>query len=249
MKSLIIADIHANLASLEAVLHAEGSWDEVLFLGDAVVGGPHPNEVLSRLSRLEGIFLMGNHDREVLEMDLGRKATDATGRWKQWTREQLSPANLDFLASFTDTCRLDREGQSVRLLHGELPPEWGERLWPDSPEGVFAGLAAQFPERWIFVGHSHIQFRRFKNGKTIVNPGSVGQPRLGQSLACYAVLEDGVLRMKAVPFDIEAICDAMDQLPLDGRFVEAWKEGYQKGGLPVHRQLRDFTALQEKGFR
>ena len=137
----------------------------------------------------------------------------------------------------------------MRLLHGELPPEWGERLWPDSPEGVFAGLAAQFPERWIFVGHSHIQFRRFKNGKTIVNPGSVGQPRLGQSLACYAVLEDGVLRMKAVPFDIEAICDAMDQLPLDGRFVEAWKEGYQKGGLPVHRQLRDFTALQEKGFR
>ncbi len=60
MKSLIIADIHANLASLEAVLESESSWDEVLFLGDAVVGGPHPNEVLSRLSELDGVFLMGN---------------------------------------------------------------------------------------------------------------------------------------------------------------------------------------------
>ena len=66
MESLILADIHANLAALEAILAQEGSWDEVIFLGDAVVGGPQPDETLSLMTTLQGVFLMGNHDREAL---------------------------------------------------------------------------------------------------------------------------------------------------------------------------------------
>lgn len=43
MKSLIISDVHANLAALEAVLAHEKRWDEVIFLDDAIcVGGRSP---------------------------------------------------------------------------------------------------------------------------------------------------------------------------------------------------------------
>ena len=41
MKILVLSDIHANLAALEAVLAAEPERDLVVFCGDAVdVGGP-----------------------------------------------------------------------------------------------------------------------------------------------------------------------------------------------------------------
>ncbi|MBT4499637.1 MAG: metallophosphoesterase family protein [Gemmatimonadetes bacterium] len=249
MKSLILADIHANLAALEAVLSCEGNWDEILFLGDAVVGGPQPDEVLDLLSTLDGVFLMGNHDREILGIDLSTEAAKIHERWKQWTRRQISSANLLFMAGFEDSRRLERSGRPLRLMHGELSPAWGQRLWPDSSREVFAQLTASFPEPWVLIGHSHVQFRRFHAGRTIVNPGSIGQQRLGGNLACYAVLNDGLLELKAIPYDVTMTCDAMDRLPFDRTWVEAWKEGYQRGCLPIHRRLRDFAPLQEQGFR
>jgi predicted phosphodiesterase len=249
MKSLILADVHANLAALEAVLEHETIWDEVLFLGDAVVGGPQPSEVLSVLADLKGIFLMGNHDQEILDVDLTTEAADPHQRWKQWTRRQLSPANLHFLSGFSGSRRLERQGHDLRLIHGVLPSEWGSRLWPDSPESAFTGLSDQYPEPWILLGHSHIQFRQAKGNKTIINPGSVGQSRLGHQLACYAVLQEGVLRLEAVPYDTALTCAALDQLPIERTYLDAWKKGYQLGVLPPHRVLRDFSSLREGGFR
>jgi predicted phosphodiesterase len=248
MKSLILADIHANLAALEAVLDHEETWDEVLFLGDAVVGGPQPDEVLSLLSELDGIFLMGNHDREILGIDPSTAAEHPHRRWKQWTREQISPANLLFLSSLESSRPVRRRGRRLRLMHGQLPLEWGERLWPDSPVAAFAGLAARYSEPWILIAHSHVQFRRFHAGRAIINPGSVGQHRLGKTLACYAVLENGTLDLRAVPYDVATTCAAMDRLPLERNYIEDWKQGYEDGNLPTHRQLRDFAPLQERGY-
>ena len=249
MKSLIIADIHANLAALEAVFAREERWDEVIFLGDAVVGGPQPDEVLSLLADLHGVFLMGNHDREILHIDLKPEATDPHRRWKQWTRQQLSPANVRFLSSFVDSCRIERQGLDLRLLHGDLPSAWGSRLWPDSPKAVFTDLSAKYLEPWILLGHSHVQFRQMCADKTIINPGSVGQPRLGHSLACYAVLRGGELAFKAVPYNTALTCAALDRLPLERGYLDAWKMGYRRGALPPHRTLRDFAPLRAKGFR
>lgn len=247
MKTLILADVHANRAALEAVLDHESSWDDVLFLGDAVVGGPEPNEVLTLLAGLRGTFLMGNHDREILR-DLSRQASDPHQDWKQWTREQLSPTNLRFLAGFTDSCAVTRHGRDLRLFHGELPRAWGSHLWPDSPEEVFLGLAARYREPWILVAHSHVQFRRLVDGHTFINPGSIGQHRLGRNLACYGVLTDGTLSLKAIPYDEAATLAAMDRLPLERSYIESWKQGYRAGSLPVHRLLRDLSPLREMGY-
>jgi len=59
---LIVSDVHANLAALEAVLDAERTWDRFVFLGDAVLAGPQPDEVLSLLRKEADFCLMGNHD-------------------------------------------------------------------------------------------------------------------------------------------------------------------------------------------
>jgi len=54
MRSLIIADIHSNVAALEAVLAAAGPFDEVICLGDVVLNGPHPAETMDLLMGLGG---------------------------------------------------------------------------------------------------------------------------------------------------------------------------------------------------
>jgi len=250
IKSLIIADIHANLAALEAILEQEGSWDTVIFLGDAVMAGPQPDEVLSLLASFDGTCVMGNHDREVLDVDLDAHETDPHRIWIQWTREQLSPRNFEFLTSFPDTCILESQGLTMRLRHGVLSPEWGKRLWPDSSPKVFSGLAEQYPEPYILLGHSHVQFQTTHGRTTFINPGTVGAPYLSQPLACYGVLRDGEFEPKATTYDAEKTCRAMDHVPLeDNEFVKAWKACWRTGALPARYNIRDYTPLIEMGYR
>jgi len=250
MKILILSDIHANLPALEAILDREDAWEHVICLGDAIVAGPHPDEVLTLLSGFDGTFVMGNHDREVLHVDLDEPMADAHWQWIQWTRKQLSRENYDFLAGLPDTCVLESQGLTLRLTHGDLPANWGKRLWPDSSPEVFANLAQQYPEPYILVGHSHVQFQLVRAGRTFVNPGTVGAPYLGQAGARYAVLEDGTFELRATPYDAEGTCQALAGVPLqDQAFVAAWKMCWRTGKLPDYYSIRDYAPLIEMGYR
>jgi predicted phosphodiesterase len=74
MRLGVIADIHGNEAALRAVLddaapyHVDRRW----VLGDLVLFGPRPAEVLDRLQGLPGVgMLRGNTDRYVLTGNYG----------------------------------------------------------------------------------------------------------------------------------------------------------------------------------
>jgi len=249
MKSLIIADIHANLAAFEAVLEYERWWDEVIFLGDAVTYGPEPDKVLSLLAVLNGVFLMGNHDKDILDLDISVPPDNTEAEWSYWTRKHISPGNLRFMKSFIDSCGLKRQRLSLRLVHGELPYGKDGRLWPDTPEEVFGKLVKKYIEQYILIAHSHVQFKKVYDGKTIVNPGSIGQLRVGYPLACYAVLECGEFKLRGVPYDTEKTCKSMDKLPLDRELIEDWKEGFRKGIVPPRYNSKDCTFLRKMGYR
>ncbi len=247
MKSLIFADIHANLPALEAVLDAERGWDEVLFLGDAVIGGPQPEQVVRRLSALPGVMIAGNHDLDLLRMPPDDPLSDNPDRaWIQWTRRNVSSETMAFLEGLPRERTVRRDGLTLHLFHGRLDGPGDSRVWPDSPAEVFAGLAARFARGVVLLGHSHVQFRRDDtgDGTVFVNPGGAGQPRLGRPLAAYAVLDDGHLRLSATPYDTEAVCRAMADLPLPADFIAAWQRCYRTGALPPRYRLRDFTPLR-----
>lgn len=245
MKSLIIADVHANFAALEAIFDHESTWDEVLFLGDFVMAGPHPNEVIALLSTQPGVFLLGNHDREVLRADGGTTESDPHKQWVQWTRRMLTDENLRFLSeACVETCAIARGNRQIRLHHGDFDFESGSRLWPDSPLADFEAVARMYPEEHLFVAHSHIQFVRRFQDRLFLNPGSAGHVRLGKPLSCYAVLEDGEITRKAIPYDVQKTCDGMDALPLERDFIEMWKTSFRTGILASRYHIRDFAPLR-----
>jgi len=248
LKILVIADVHANLAALEAVLDCEASWDEVLFLGDAVVSGPQPEEVVSLIMRLDATAIIGNHDREALEFDPETDGQDPHLEWLRWTRNTLSAESAAWLDGLPATLGIVRDGLSMRLVHGVVPAGHGRRVWPDSPDAAFECLA-RGDEPTVFFAHSHVQFETVKGGRTFHNPGSVGQPRLSQPVACYTVILDGRAEMRAVPYDVERTCRAMDSMPLPRGLVEEWKSAYRRGVCPERYAIRDFAPLVAAGYR
>lgn len=251
MRYLVLADVHANLLALEAVLDRETDWDEVLFLGDAIGYGPHPDEVLEVLSTLHGTFVMGNHDRKILDPPTGKPHTPSAS-FDRWTRERLSPANRRFLEGFTDECRISTPEADIRLHHGDFSielddPDWDGRGWPDTNPAVYRELATRYDESIVLFAHSHVQFELAENGTHFVNPGSVGQHRLGEIAACYAILEDGQFQLLATDYDPQPTIEAMDELPLDDEYVRGRKRVYEEGVLP--RPMREFDSLRDAGFR
>lgn len=67
MRLGLIADIHANLIALEALLSdlERTEVDQIICLGDVAASGPHPRETVARLRALGYPTVMGNADEEL----------------------------------------------------------------------------------------------------------------------------------------------------------------------------------------
>lgn len=220
MRYLVLSDIHANLAALEAVLAAAGAVDAVWCLGDTVGYGPEPNECIERLRGLPGLVCVaGNHDWAALgRVDLSEFNRDARVA-AEWTARQLTPANRAWLAELPE--RVEREG--FTLVHGSPRfPIWEYVL----TEAVAFESLAHFATLTCLVGHSHVpvvfqeagggrgviaflltpgETFRYRPVRSIINPGSVGQPRDGDPRASLILLDPdaGTLVYQRVPYPIE----------------------------------------------
>jgi hypothetical protein len=75
VRSLVLADVHADLEALDRVLaDAAGGWDRLLLLGDLVGYGHAPAEVVDRLRALEpAAAVRGNHEAMLAALRAGRR--------------------------------------------------------------------------------------------------------------------------------------------------------------------------------
>jgi diadenosine tetraphosphatase ApaH/serine/threonine PP2A family protein phosphatase len=242
MRLLVLSDIHANLTALEAVLaDAAGRWDRVWFLGDLVGYGPDPNEVIGRLRALDALALSGNHDWAVLgKLDLFDFNEDAR-RSVEWTRRQLTAENRDYL----QTLPPQRVEGIFSMAHASpRHPVWEYIL---DLETAFENFAF-FDTAVCLIGHSHMPLLFHINddgedlvgyvtshgekvelglGRTILNPGSIGQPRDGDPRAAYALLDTdaGTWEYRRVAYDIEAVQQRMRDAGLPQRSILRLEQG------------------------
>lgn len=217
---VVLADIHANLEALHAVLHAAGTEVADYFcLGDTVGYGANPAECL-KLLRDAGVPLVaGNHDQAVLHPGLTSIFSPEARRAVFWTIEHLFPADREQLAGLPLT--VARAG--LRFVHaGPLEPE----SWPYLAEEseLAANLRTLAPGEICFFGHTHLPgLYEWRAGRFTVrslagtvrldpgagyllNPGSVGQPRDGDPRAAYLVFDPAArtIRLGRVSYDVAA---------------------------------------------
>lgn len=216
----VISDIHSNLEAFNAVLDSleNHNVDNILCTGDVVGYGPDPNGCMELISEKVAYCVKGNHDYAALEQ-LGSEFFNRTARQScDWTRNQLTPANLSSLQHipFKQTIPED----NMLLVHSE---PWLPQLFDyiQSTYDATLNLSTLDDGCVCFTGHSHVPICFYsdssfyyydnetltlpENAKAIVNVGSVGQPRDGDPRSSY-VLYDSTTRQltfKRVSYDFQ----------------------------------------------
>lgn len=222
MKTAILTDLHANREAVEAVLEhaALRQADHYALLGDFVGYGADPGWVVDCVRDLVAqgaAAVMGNHDMATV-MGPSPEMRPEPRQVIEWTRAQLDPAQLDFLANLPLIC----ETPELLYVHANAwaPSSWGYIL---SRFDAIRSLHAT-RSRITFCGHVHEPrlYHLSSIGKAgdfvpkagapipllpqrqwLVIPGSVGQPRDGDPAACYALHDSqaGQVTFWRVPYD------------------------------------------------
>ncbi|MGI5818221.1 MAG: metallophosphoesterase family protein [Armatimonadota bacterium] len=218
MRRLLIADVHANLPALDAVLRDAGPVDEVLFLGDIVGYGPHPAQCVDLLQRLGALAVAGNHDREVLQRRLLEAPCEPV-TWLRWTAGRLTDAHLAYIAGLPRERRISTGIGEILALHH---PSGAPYLHPDMPDAELARYFAAASAPIVLLGHSHRLIDRLVGGRRLVCLPAVGQPRDGDPRAGYALESGGELSFHRVEYDVESVVADVREIGLDATFTARW---------------------------
>ncbi|MFJ2483004.1 metallophosphoesterase family protein [Pseudomonas sp. NPDC087598] len=205
----IIADVHANLPALVAVLNSIPAGADILCAGDLLGYYTEPNEVCRLLIERKVHCIKGNHDKYVLGELEYPQSRESKYRIQQ-TRDALHLENLEWVASLPDaidvtfTLNPDDGPQTIcrlKIAHGS-PNNAEEYIykntdiefsWPDQTE-------------YLVLGHTHHPMQRALDSGIIINPGSVGQARDRIPGACYAAFNPAVKKVEffRAKYDIES---------------------------------------------
>lgn len=210
----VISDIHGNLEALQAVMEdlPEGI-DRVYCLGDVIGYGASPNECCEVVREANMPTISGNHDLAVTDLSTNLEwFNPVASAAVLWTREVLSPENADFLR---DRPRM-MQTKGALFVHGSIrdPDEYIiNRVSASENLDILANEYDGVPV--CFFGHTHVKavappppegsldddraLDLSDGGPYLLNPGSVGQPRDGDTFASYVLVEPAESANGVVP--------------------------------------------------
>jgi putative phosphoesterase len=224
----IVADIHGNDVALREVLKdsARLGVDQWWALGDLVLFGPRPAEVLELLQGLPGIrMLRGNTDRYVLTGEQpaphataadAAASVDLVERYGAmaagigWTRGVLDQAGvIGNLTALPTQLRLESAtGLSILGVHASPRADDGPGIKPDIPDEQLRALLAGCNADVVIGGHTHVVTDRLVDGVRALNPGSAGMPRNCGTASWLLLDDDGdalAVTQRSAPFDVDAV--------------------------------------------
>ncbi|MGD0203177.1 MAG: CHAD domain-containing protein [Candidatus Bathyarchaeia archaeon] len=210
VKIAVIADIHANLNALEAVLQDAERRGITVFLnaGDVIGFGAFPNEVIQTLYSKNALSVIGNYDLEVLDKNNREKGPKKFAL--EYARKTLAKAYETYLRTLPSKLELEIAHKKLLMIHG-TPDSVDEHLYHDTSEERFQEVAKTAGADIIVFGQSHEQFTK-KAGETLfINPGSVGRPGDGNPQAAYAAITASPFSVELVrvSYNVEAAADAL----------------------------------------
>ena len=197
MKVALLSDIHANRAALGRVEWLLSEADVTLFLGDAVGYNRDVNECLEWLQRSGATCILGNHDFWMLNGCPSRLG-DVVREGVEYADRVITPENRAWLESVPLTKDFRLGGRSIFAAHGSPWEPVTDYVYPDDP---------RIEELWdldrdlVVLGHTHRAMVWERDGRLIVNPGSVGQPRDHRDQSAYAIIDLDTMyaRIERVP--------------------------------------------------
>lgn len=188
MRFAVLADIHGNADALRAVLADMDALGvtAAVNLGDFFSGPLNASETASLLMERGFPSIRGNHDRYLIEQE-----PSDMGLSDKCAFDQLDAEHLDWIKSLPQTRSVFED---VFMCHGTPRSDstyWLERVENDGvvrlatlaeieaeAEGIDASL--------ILCAHTHLPHSvQLSDGRTILNPGSVGCPGYDDDAPVY----------------------------------------------------------------
>jgi hypothetical protein len=228
MRIAIIADIHGNLAALEAALAKieQLNVDQLVVAGDIVVGAPDSLRCWERVKSLRCHVLRGNHERYVFDLGTERAKPEWSSRQfgpVQYAAAQLGEVNRRELAALPTVLRLPG-ADDLLFVHGSARSD-NDLIFPYTSDDEIAPMFSGCGEKWIVRGHNHYAGVRLWGERRIATAGAIGLPLDGTVRAQFVVIEqrgaDWRLEHHAVAYDVAATLK---------RFRES---GYLEGAGPI----------------
>jgi predicted phosphodiesterase len=174
VRYLILSDIHANWAALEAVMSAaEGRYDQIVNCGDLVGYGPDPNRVVEFCRERCRTVIRGNHDKATVGLEDLDWFNQGPAAVNGFDLLHGSPADEDeYLTEAGEVAEV------AHLLRTGLTFFGHTHL-----QGAFhvhRNGVRLLPEKHVYMEET---------AAYLINPGSVGQPRDGDPRAGYAIFD------------------------------------------------------------
>lgn len=230
-KIAVLSDIHSNLHALEAVI-AECKRRKInrfVCLGDIVGYGARPAECLKLIRSLKCPTVIGNHDFYVAHEGTCGDLNEYAQAGVEYSISHLSTAAKKWLGDLPEIIIAD----TVTLVHASLPEPLDWDYIFDGEDARQTMLAQTTP--LCFYGHTHVpklfvqsgaptpealggsKFRLSREGRYLINPGSVGQPRGGgDPRARFAVFHPAEMTVEfvQVEYDVEGAAEAIREAGL-----------------------------------
>lgn len=229
MRALIVSDLHGNMEALGALPQ---DYDEMWVLGDLVNYGPNPAEAVEFVRAHAAVVVRGNHDQAIGCGDNPqcsarfRLMAEEMGRY---TARALSEEQRAFLRDLPLAAIKEADGRRAFLCHA-TPADPLYRYRPAVSPAWIADLE-RIGADVLLTGHTHLPFLRHFAGKTVANPGSVGQPKAGSPRASFAVWQEGVITLHSVPYDWQRTVSKLQELPLSPAVLEDLTTVLRNGGI------------------
>jgi putative phosphoesterase len=207
----IVSDIHGNLTAFDAVIGdlARRGVDRVVHGGDLALAGCQGAEVIDRVRELGWPGIIGNtdellwrpEDHETLARNapkLGPLLGLLFDEYAPATRAALGKERIAWLGQLP----AEHRSESVAVVHATPGDVWRAPL-PDGEDAELTATYGTLDAETVVYGHIHRPYVRELNRFRVVNSGSVGNPFDGDPRAGYALVEDGVVQIVRVEYDVE----------------------------------------------
>jgi len=220
MSIAILSDIHGNLEAAREVFRDMDAHqpEAVFFLGDAIGYGPDPEGAVQLLKQRGALCVLGNHELALVRRRARRYFNKPTRRHFDHVKSMLSRDSRKFVATWPSR----RESGDLLFVHG-CPPGSVVTYLVEMGDKELAAALRRMDAAIAFVGHTHeLEVAELREGslerrvpgpgrhhltgdKTVVNIGSVGQPRDGDKRAKYALFDprSREVEIRFVAYDAE----------------------------------------------
>ena len=214
----ILSDIHGNDIALKVVLKqiCQRKITRLLIAGDFLGYYYHPEKVFKLLSAWNWIGIQGNHEtcfNYYLKKDLEliQLYREKFGSSLDMALFQLSQKQISIIKALEETKELVLGNKRILLVHGS-PWNQNEYIYRDSSPYVWRKIKS-IPYDYLISGHTHYPFIKHLNNITVLNPGSIGQPRDYGSLASWieADFDKKITQIYRVKFDPKKIIEEINE--------------------------------------